>query len=286
MSESGETKNRADREARAWQALGEVADHPVVAAWRDQARQARPPRPTLRYGRWALAAALVLMIAGGLTFGLLARVAHAPESYATGLGERRTLTLTDGSSVTLNTSSRIEVAYRAGERAITLHSGQAAFDVAPDSRRPFVVSAAGRRIRALGTIFDVHVHGVELEVTLLEGKVSVTGQGPVIELAPGQQLAAAAGAAPAIRAADIARVTGWRSGWIVFDRSSLAEAIEEVGRYTRERIVCDDPRLQGLHVSGTFRTGEVDGFIDALAQVHPLTIDRSVPGEVRLTWRE
>jgi transmembrane sensor len=66
----------------------------------------------------------------------------------------------------------------------------------------------------------------------------------------------------------------------------VSEAIAEVGRYTKEKITVDDPRIAELRVSGTFRTGEVEAFIDALSKLHPLAVERADSHQIRLVWRE
>jgi transmembrane sensor len=264
------------RTERTWQALGEMADHPVVAAWRDQARKTRAPRRA----PWAIAAAiLVLLIAGGTYRTWIER---EPDVMATARGERNTINLDDGSRVTLNTSSRMRVDFNQQRRRVQLLEGEALFEVAKDAVRPFIVLAADREVVALGTSFGVRLDGSSVQVTLVEGRVAVDS----VELEPGQQLVAEARRAPVVRVVDVTREISWQNGWIVLNRDTVREAIKEVSRYTDERIICDDARLAALHVSGTFRTGEVDAFLDALAEIHPLTVERPRPAELRLVWRE
>lgn len=277
------------RTQRTWQALGEVADHPVVAAWRDQARKKRAPRM-----QWALAAAVVMMLtAGVVAYVVIERPAPASgnsvaavangeyKTVATARGGRRKVLLADGSRIVLNTLSRVKVDYRGTSRRIELLEGEALFEVAKDPHRPFVVVAADREIKALGTSFGVRLDGPALQVTLVEGRVAV-GQ---LELKPGQQLIEREKQAPFIRKVDVARTLSWQSGWLVLNRDTVRDAIREISRYANERITCD-PRLLDLHVSGTFRTGEIDTFVVALAEIHPLTVEQPSPGVLHLAWRE
>src|SRR3546814_20916449 len=81
--------------------------------------------------------------------------------------------LADGSKVTLNTATEIRVDYRARERIVRLVRGQALFDVAHAPDRPFSVIVAGRKVTALGTIFEVRFDKNRLKVTLLRGKVRI-----------------------------------------------------------------------------------------------------------------
>lgn len=159
---------------RSWQVAGAVG--PQAGAIEDErlggmiaaARQAGAPRR--RRPAWrSIAAAGLLVVVGGMLWwqgGEIARplqddapvvAASSPESYVTAVGERSTITLGDGSQVSLNTDSRLRVSFTADRRQVTLLAGQALFEVAPDSVRPFEVAAAGHRVVALGTAFDVRV---------------------------------------------------------------------------------------------------------------------------------
>jgi transmembrane sensor len=106
-------------------------------------------------------AALVARLSGG-------------EIYATGIGQRSTFVLQDGSSVELDADSKIEVAFTASERNVELLEGRAMFEVAKNSLRPFIVHAANRKIVAVGTQFDVRLDKRSVQVTLVEGEVRVT----------------------------------------------------------------------------------------------------------------
>jgi transmembrane sensor len=279
------------RSERTWRALGEVAEHPIVAAWRDKARKTTAPHPRFAVPVWAAAAA-VLAIAVGLYFVLGYRNSSGESELrtaATALGEMQRLVLSDGSKVALNTASRVDVHYSGAVREIRLVKGEALFTVAKDSRRPFIVTAAGRQVLALGTAFGVRLDGTAVKVTLLEGRVEVKEadvQRRGIELKPGQQLVAEAEKAAVVRNADVRRATSWQDGWIILNGDTVRTAIDEVNRYTRERITCDDLRIATLRVSGTFRTGEIKDFIDALTKLHPLIVDRAQPEEISLKWRE
>jgi transmembrane sensor len=214
-----------------------------------------------------------------------ARDAIAGNIYQTGIGQTSVVSLDDGSVVTLNTNSRISVHYEQGVRGITLERGQALFKVAKDRAHPFVVSAGGRQVTALGTEFDVHLSDQLFEVTLLEGRVTVTrddhGHAPatvgkakpaplLAELRPGQQFVAVAKAVPRVRPADVRRVISWRHGQIVFENERLEDAVAEMNRYSRRQVVLSDPRLGSLKISGAFNTGDVGTFVEALTDYFPI----------------
>jgi transmembrane sensor len=144
----------------------------------------------------------------------LAARLNGGETYATGLGQRSTFVLEDGSSVELNAESRIKVLFTKSRRDVELMRGQAFFSVAKNTQRPFIVHAGNREITAVGTQFDVRLDSHSVQVTLLEGKVRVqstdappavsearartkqqeaesfAGTAEVITLTPGKQLIA------------------------------------------------------------------------------------------------
>jgi len=223
------------------------------------------------------------------------------DHYRTTVGERLNVVLDDGSLVTLNTRTELRVAYTAGERKIELRHGQALFEVAKDAARPFVVEAQGRRFVAVGTAFDVRVDKARVQLTMLEGRVKVEPTEPAqrsvedhsasptagtsaspqapqreVILVAGQQLVAApALALDDIRPADPQRVSSWRTGQVVFEDSTLADAVAELNRYTRVPIRLSDPSLGELRISGAFMTGRNDTFVEAVTGYFPIQARRS-----------
>lgn len=272
------------------------------------ARTARP----LHRRRWAqltaLAASLVLAVGVGV-FATIDRpsspgvVVAEIESYETAIGERSTVTLSDGSTVTLNTNSRIEVAYSAQERNVRLIRGQGFFDVQEDVDRPFAVEAGDKRVVALGTAFDVRFDDSnDVQVTLVEGRVSVgevirtatsamSASPPapkqIAELVPGQRLVARADAAPEVVEMNAEEATSWREGRLIFRGEPIGDVIEEMNRYSAQKLkLSDDPRLNEMRVSGVFNTGRASTFVDALERMHPLEAERSGANELTLVWHE
>lgn len=114
------------------------------------------------------------------------------EVFSTGIGQRSTFVLEDGSSVELDARSKIKVAFTQARRDVELLEGQALFKVAGKSGDPFIVRAGNQDIVALGTMFDVRLDERSVQVTLLEGKVRVERSGATggVVLTPGKQLIA------------------------------------------------------------------------------------------------
>jgi transmembrane sensor len=129
----------------------------------------RQSRPRLRRPFFAAASvAFALVIAGAVWW----QVQRYP-LYATDIGERRSITLADGSTVDLNACSQLRVEFTNSERRVELLDGQALFQVAKDKARPFIVHSGAATVRAVGTQFDVYRRDSGTTITVLEGRVAV-----------------------------------------------------------------------------------------------------------------
>lgn len=266
-----------DDVAEAWQASGAAAASPGIQALRAEALAARPvltgPRPWMRVAA-ALLLAVVLAASGVGAF----RVFNPPpevQVYRTGVGERATVTLADGSQATLNTASSLAVEYTRSRRGLRLLAGEAWFDVAKNPDRPFVVTAAGHSVTATGTSFDVRLDADRLRVAVSEGRVLVAegDRTPLAAVSAGQRAEVRGGA---VQVAQAGPVSGdWRSGRLQFDTVTLAEASAEMNRYRRVPIVLDDAAAGRLRISGVFDAGEGSSFVEALPLTHPVVITRT-----------
>jgi transmembrane sensor len=206
-------------------------------------------------GIFALAACVAVAIGLGAAFDLPTRI-RADAYSAT--GETRTVRLDDGSSVELNSASAISIAYSPTRRTIRLLQGEAAFKVAKDPDRPFVVEANGGATQALGTVFVIRDFGEETTVTVLESRVAVSypaGEAE-LDLSPGETVAySSKGLGPA-RKVDADAETAWRRGKLIFVDRPLGSVVDELNRYHVGRIVITDPSIRNLRVSGVFATGD------------------------------
>lgn len=164
--------------AATWAAVGQFSAAPEVMVGRrdalDSARRAARRRWSVRRGSssryLAIAASVVIAVVGTLGWLYTQRGV-----YTTDLGERRALTLEDGSVVTLDARSRVRVRYEQDQRLISLERGQALFDVAKDPTRPFRVRVGDQTVVALGTQFNVDLVGGNILVSMIEGHVAVVG---------------------------------------------------------------------------------------------------------------
>jgi transmembrane sensor len=283
-----------DREFQAWQARSpahRLAYERVSAVWGAVPQVTVSQAYAARRPRWVAS----LAVAAGLALCAVAlQLWRTHGVYSTDLGDQRVVTLDDGSRVSLNTQSRVRVDMNSRQRTLAVEQGEALFEVAKDAQRPFVVQAAGSEVVAHGTVFAVRLiadraDGEELDVTLIEGKVTVqaVAENRVEALAPASpyalepgermRLAKAPGAdARVTQRVDRPRiegVTAWRRNEVVFDNTPLLDAVAEMNRYDRTPVVVvGEGPAAGLRVSGSFRTGDTASFARAVAVLHGLVV--------------
>ncbi len=225
---------------------------------------------------WAAAASIaaVLFVIGFAAFRVASPPANMDNHFTTALGEQRSVLLSDGSVVELNTQSQLNVYYTDATRLVELVAGEAVFDVADDPTRPFRVDAGSAIVEAVGTRFNVYRQNARTVVTVVEGRVAVSqpqpsanvpgtqGPGaitelPIIELAPGNQVAvSAAGTISAPAAVDARKATAWTERRLVFDGDTLANVARELNRYNRQQLTISDPALAQRTISGVFNAND------------------------------
>ncbi len=216
--------------------------------------------------------------------------------YRTAIGQRSTVNLPDGSVVELNTDSLIQVNFSEESRDLILLRGEALFEVAKDSSRPFVVEADGKLVTAIGTTFSVRRADDEVRVTLIEGIVTVDqddgdSSNPAAvskkQLKPGEQLVALGGQPFQVNMINTDSVTSWKDGRLIFDNEPLGMIVQEVNRYSTRKLVVGDPTLSDMRVSGIFQVGSIDSFAVALEASFPVENSaRSDEGDIVLNWKE
>ena len=218
--------------------------------------------------------------------------------YSTSVGEQQSTLLADGSTVILNTNSRVRVNYGREYRDIHLLRGEAHFTVAENDGIPFRVFAANRRIEAVGTAFAVHLRESEVEVTVSEGKVALVSHEPAFEDptmsdgAPVEELLGTLEAGETVIVADstpdagaedlmrrielpnVDRLLAWREGLLAFSGESLETVVEEIGRYTTVNIEIPDPAVRAIRIGGQFPVGETDAMLSALEENFGLRVQR------------
>jgi len=242
--------------------------------------------------RLGIAAAILLLAVGGLLVWM-----KQPEVYTTRAGERRVVTLSDGSQVALDSRSEVTVHYSAHARELTLTKGQARFDVVHDVERPFTVSADDHKVIATGTSFNVDLFGPMLLVTLIEGRVIVSSTPslialtkidtpvPRITLDAGEQVVFAPKKPPRVARVNVEQATAWENGEIVSANDPLATVVRRINRYAQNAVVIGDTQTGELRISGVFHTGDIDGFVSTIVAYLPVRAEKEADGTTRLTHR-
>jgi transmembrane sensor len=238
-----------------------------LAAGSSAASATRPAAP--RFGRRTFIAATA-SAAAAAGIGAIAIIRPWQQRIDTAIGEVRRVPLQDGSVATLNTDTRLRVAFDSSERVVDLADGEAWFEVAHDAAKPFIVEAGEVRVRAVGTAFSVRRRGDGADVLVTEGRVLAWRAGdderPVgVDAGYRIYLGARAPAKPVKAGAEIERALAWRSGEIAFDGESLGEAVEEFNRYNRRKLVVEDPALAREPLVGFFRANEPESFARAVS---------------------
>jgi transmembrane sensor len=280
-----------------------VAFARMEAAWEASERLRAAPPPLERVEQHAVLPVLGRGVSRrGVIFGSMAAASAAVaatvawrlldnvELYRTGVGERRVVVLKDGSRVTLNTASTVEVAFTRTERRMRLVRGEALFEVAHDPTKPFLVDAGAARFQALGTAFNVRVRPDVVELTVTQGVVAVVAGESGVERPVAARIVAGGGAvvrsgAVAPTALDdqhLRQRTAWQEGVLEFDGESLAQVVDEFNRYRNQPIVIGDARLESLRIGGRFEVDEADKFLTALTSSFPIEAIATADGGVLL----
>jgi len=262
-----------------------------------------PTTPKLNSGKsWALAASLILLVGvAGSALWLARGHETAVAVYTAPQGQHRTVKLSDGSVTVPASDSIISVQYSGATRSLHVERGQAYFEVAHNSRRPFIVQAGPVQVTAVGTEFNVTRSEHQVAVTVTDGVVDVAqlpamddnvaasgGGAPVSmerhRLGMGQHLvlrdrtAAATG-----QQADVN--TAWPNGEVQFVEARLQQVIQTVNRYAQRPLVIDDPRVADLTYSGTVFRNHVDEWVESLPAIFPVRTVTLNDGSVALVSR-
>ena len=262
----------------------------IAYARRSNARRWFKAHTYARSGWRAAAAVFGVSLLLGIAWQL-SPYGYAPGWYRTGIGEQRVVDLEDHSRIVLDAATRLRVRFTPDARIVELQDGQAQFSVAKDPTRPFKVEAGGRTIVAVGTEFTVEYVDSQVHVAMMEGKVAVVptvvpagapiGEG--ISLTAGEELHVSRdGHNTVTPKADLAAATAWREGKVVMRAESLGEAVERMNRYSRVKIEIDDAALAEKHMSGVFEAGDTQGFVSAIQQYLPVTVDYEDAHTVKL----
>ncbi len=282
---------QSQQQLEAWLAASEfhrASYWRLEAAWAEASRLAAL-RPLKRPGgslrrlfnpvAWKVVAASLLFAVAGMA---LYQVSSPPDvrEYATPIGGHRTLTLPDGTVIELNTDTVIRITNDLRKPKVWLTKGEAYFQVVHNPQRPFIVYAGDHKVTDLGTKFVVHRTEKGLEVVLFEGRAQLDSIGRDMpqrstELSPGEIAIATRDSMSVTKKSmqKLANELSWRKGLLIFDGTTLADAVADFNRYNVEKIVIRDPSIMQMRVNGTFPVHAKQEFVDVAQAVFGLRVE-------------
>lgn len=246
--------------------LSPTHDFPIEEKMNRQSRR----RPWIQ---WGVLAASIAALAVTLAWTSGALPLFRADAR-TGTGEQLTFPLNDGSQILLNTQAAMSVHYSEDIRRIDLLAGEAAFRVAKDAARPFVVHTQDGQVRAVGTEFLVNKTEVAVIVTVTEGVVDVSAPG-LHEDSPtrvhaGQRVRYSSSGVSQVEPVDLRAVTAWQRGKLIFEATPLTTVVEEINRYRPGRVVLLSDSLAYHRVSGVFDLDRLDTAVTTIEQTLPV----------------
>lgn len=284
--------------ARLEQTLGLLGEMPEFRDDLNAAFARAEPDVPAGTGRWAqrgwvwggVAAALAVSVFAG--WQMLARSGDV--YFETSAAGYEMASLKDGSTVELNAGSAVRVQYTPEERYVNLEAGEAHFAVVHDPARPFVVSAGGVLVRAVGTAFNVRLGAEgEVEVIVTEGKVQVSRarmDAAAPETAPlvtaGERLVlpkrAAAPVIEKVVPAVMSSALAWQGRLVEFADAPLAEIVARFNMRNRVQLVLEDSELGQRRIGGTFAIDEAEAFVRLLERNGAVVAERRGESEIML----
>jgi len=213
-------------------------------------------------------------------------------TFATQVGAYENTDLADGSTIELNTATKIETHFDNRRREVALLAGEALFTVAKDVDRPFVVIASNFQVEAVGTRFNVQLHNDQIEVIVTEGTVKISptdGSAGAVFANAGEITNITSGGITLIgdiSSSEQLRLLSWRDGILNYGGETLAEVVADFGRYNDLEIIITDADARNIRVGGYFNKNDVAAFLEALETGFPIEVDRVSDAIIHLSASE
>ena len=207
-------------------------------------------------------------------------------NYSTAIGEVSNVGLPDGSTITLNTDTRINVKFSDAHRELWLEQGEAFFDIAKDSSRPFLIHTTKKTVRVVGTKFNIKLSQTGFDIAVAEGIVAIEEKAEASEdehAKNNSQVLLEAGAVASFNDASaliakesvdsVVKAHSWRTGYLRFDEERLEKVVASFNRYRSKKIVIS-PEVADLRISGVFKLSDGDAILTALEATLPVEIKK------------
>ncbi|WP_404473602.1 FecR family protein [Vreelandella venusta] len=272
----------------AWEAMRDTwavfteAEQPGLRDTLEHAYQQERSERRRLLGKYSGTAVLVisLVTAGWWLSGTASPMQMTADHY-TAQGERKTVALADGSILTLDTSSAIDVQFSPERRQITLRNGRLFIDVAPDPQRALEVVTPEGTIRALGTAFSVYRTKWKEEpatrVTVYESRVEVCPENTHCQEVGSGNEGNVTNGTLSYQPRPLAATPDWTSGVLILDNQPLTEVLDELARYYRGTLRYGDESLSGLTVSGVLPLNSIEHALTSLTRALPIETQRFTP---------
>lgn len=225
-------------------------------------------------------AAVVVAVSALAGIGAIYSAKPVVKAFATPVGGHETVLLADGSSIELNTDTRLRLT-EGSARSATLDKGEAYFQIRHDASRPFVVTAGNHMVTDLGTKFVLRRSAGKLRVSLLEGSARIDGLGSQeksasVTLTPGDVAVATADTIIVTKKLqkELKNNLAWRRGLLVFNNSRLGDVVAELNRYNETKLVVADPQTAKVGIGGTFPANNSAAFVRVAHELLGLRVVR------------
>jgi transmembrane sensor len=225
----------------------------------------------------AAIAATALLVA---YFGSTSRHTEQIQHFATGIGAHTDVNLVDGSRLHLNTDTSVAVLIDSRKRNVTLEKGEVLFEVRPDPTRDFNVIVGDRRIRVVGTVFNVLSFNKQITVSVARGVVLVKPEGqkstPPVNLVAGDQYDAKTGSSEYdLKRTDVSTVAAWRDGRLVFNNTPLEEVASQLNRYFTRQIFVQGDIAPHMLFSGILKVDDAASTARRLSAFLPIAVQET-----------
>ena len=276
-----------DQVKSSWAMFSDIQSEPGILERRSEAissarsvqRRRQDALPTRRAAVGLAAAAVVAAVVVPIVYLTGGR---ETQTIKTGIGEQKVLALSDGSQLTIDANSHLNVRFDRKARDIEVVKGRAHFSVAKDRKRPFRVKAADNSVTAVGTAFSVELRKEVVSVALFEGRVALattpagkTKEVSLPEMKPGQLVRIAPqDASPQYSQVDQAQALAWQDSKLFFTDERLDDVADRLNDYSSKPILVDGNARQ-LLVSGMFIVGQTDSFIAGLERFYEVKVEET-----------
>lgn len=214
--------------------------------------------------------------------------------YVTNIGEQRSILLEDGTVVSLNTKTKIQLKFTEKLRLVELIEGEAIFNVTKNPNRPFRVESGLATVEVVGTTFNMHRKSSGTVITVVEGVVNVSGKtdngNDLINVADkpltkgDQVLVKKSGEVKNLNKADLNSVTAWTSRKMIFKGETLQSVIYEINRYSHSKVIIKSSLLNNKKIHGVFSANDPKVLLEFLSKVGGINIQKNKEGETLLFY--